>query len=150
MTSRAACDMVFEKSLTKGVEGLIGQRHKTIILLRVSTVAKQGPKGRAKRPAQRFAGEFPQLFLLTQRTQQNDIGFVALAEGLGGWPPGFFGNCFSIKYKIGGAHSAAAGGAVDKSQTVHSGKNWASKAGNSVDIRKIRGVIFWQLNQLGK
>lgn len=112
MTSRAACDMLFMRNLKKGKLCLIGQRHKTIILLRVSTVAKQGPKGRAKRPAQRFAGEFPQLFLLTQRTQQNDIGFVALAEGLGGWPPGFFGNCFSIKYKIGGARSAAAGASL--------------------------------------
>ena len=42
---------------------LLNERNKTIILLRVSTVAKQGPKGRAKRPAQRFRQDIPLPFL---------------------------------------------------------------------------------------
>ena len=65
--------------LTKGVSGLIAQRHKTIILLRLSTIAELRPEGGAKRAAQGFAGEPPRRFIARQRTQQNK-NFVAFAK----------------------------------------------------------------------
>ena len=82
--------------LTKGESGLIGERHKTIILLRLSTIAQLCPEGGAERSAQGFAVELPQRFIARQRTQQNDRGFVAFAGVTGGMPPGKF----SIKARL--------------------------------------------------
>ena len=61
--------------------GLNIERHKTIILLRLSTVAELRPEGGAKRAAQGFAGEPPRRFIARQRTQQNK-NFVAFEDGL--------------------------------------------------------------------
>lgn len=80
---------MLNKRRLKGVEqGQIGERNKTIILLRVSTITQPRPKGRGKWWAQRFAGEPPQLFIAMQRTQQNDKGFVAFGGVGSDWPPG--------------------------------------------------------------
>lgn len=76
--------MLIKHNLTKGGALTKGERNKTIILLRLSTIAQQRPKGSAERSAQGFAGEPPQLFIARQRTQQNDIGFVAFAGVEGG------------------------------------------------------------------
>ena len=68
----------------KGVEhGLIGERSKTIILLRVTPGAEPAPLGVAKLTGEGFAGEPPQLFIVSQRTQQNDRGFVAFGGVIG-------------------------------------------------------------------
>ena len=48
---------MFDVRYQKGVEhGLIGERNKTIILLRVSTGTQPRPQGRGKWWAQRFVG----------------------------------------------------------------------------------------------
>ena len=64
--------------LRKEKQGQIGERNKTIILLRASTVTKPPEGARGRR-----SGSVGQLDRLSnqkpQRTQQNDIGFVALA-----------------------------------------------------------------------
>ena len=66
--------MVVVQRLTKGVEGQKGERSKTIILLRASTIAKQGPQGRAKRSAQRFVGgATPTIYLRTNERNKIKI-----------------------------------------------------------------------------
>lgn len=48
---------MLDERYQKGVNhGLIGERSKTIILLRVSTITQPRPKGRGKWWAQRFVG----------------------------------------------------------------------------------------------
>ena len=81
--------------------GQIGERNKTIILLRVSTGTQPRPQGGGKWWAQRFAGEPPQLFVVSQRTQQNDRGFVALAGRYCGCRPVFwYQGMYGIPYKL--------------------------------------------------
>lgn len=74
------------QQLRKEKQGQIGQRHKTIILLRVSTIPQPPEVARGQRN-----GSVGQLVRLSnkkpQRTQQNDIGFVALAGGGSEMPP---------------------------------------------------------------
>ena len=64
--------------LRKEKQGQIGERNKTIILLRVSTIPQPPKVARGQR-----SGSVGQLVKLSnkkpQRTQQNDRGFVALA-----------------------------------------------------------------------
>lgn len=70
--------MLFLLHLRKEKQGQIGERNKTIILLRVSTIA-QPPEGAS---GQRNGSEGQLVKLSNQkplRTQQNDRGFVALA-----------------------------------------------------------------------
>ena len=45
--------MLYQKGVKRG---LIGERNKTIILLRVSTITQPRPQGRGKWWAQRFVG----------------------------------------------------------------------------------------------
>jgi hypothetical protein len=70
--------MLFLQHHRKENRGQIGQRHKTIILLRASTGTKPPKVARGER-----SGSVGQLVRLSnkkpQRTQQNDRGFVALA-----------------------------------------------------------------------
>lgn len=100
-------------------------------------------------------------YSLTSRTQQNDMGFVALvgetcvlAALWGGWP----------RYQVAPAKTEGrrnflrllccshAGGreAVYNFRTVHSGNFSVPVAVNLVDLGKIRGVILRQLIQPGK
>ena len=69
--------MLFLQHHRKEKRGQIGQRHKTIILLRVSTFTKPPEGARGQRRGS--DGPYRAFFIWAGRTQQNDIGFVALA-----------------------------------------------------------------------
>ena len=96
-----------------------------------------------------------------ERTQQNNRGFVALAgetcifAALLGRVAQYqvcsgqvYGRSVSLRLFCCPQDAGAA--AVYNFRTVHSAEKWAPVGVNLVDLRKIRGVIFRQLIQLGK
>ena len=78
MTDGRPSDTMVLLQLRKEIQGQIGERNKTIILLRASTITKPPEGASGER-----SGSVGQLLRLSnkkpQRTQQNDRGFVALA-----------------------------------------------------------------------
>ena len=91
------------QDLRKEKQGQKGERNKTIILLRVSTIPQPPKVARGQR-----SGSVGQLVRLSnkkpQRTQQNDRGFVALA-GVGSWKMAAHRWKRCIKFTISGLSS---------------------------------------------
>ncbi len=132
--------MLFLLHLRKEKQGQIGERNKTIILLRASTVTKplegaSGLRSGSEGQLERLSNKKP------RRTQQNDRGFVALAGVGSNGPPRK-----TEKFRVSRGH-------IGRSHIL--GKSWVYNFGNvhraqkpvrgariSVDPGKIRPAIY--------